>query len=341
MESLRRISLKQLASLCRRVGASLTAGIDLRKAMANEVGRGNHTYNLAVGRISQAVDRGESLPSAVADCGAAFPPLMGEMLEAGDQTGHVDAVLLRLAEHYEHLLTLRRIFLVGILWPAIQLVLAIFVIGLLIWVLGFVGTDILGWGMTGTTGLIKYIAIVSLVLGSGWVFVWGTFRGWPWSHAVLRLAHRIPVVSGSLQTIALSQLAWTMSLTFNTHMEALRAMRLAIKSSGHPLYIASTQEIEQAIAAGEPIHRALRLTGHFPVEFADAVQVGEDSGRLAESMDHLADQLRERAEAAFRALTVVAAFCVWGLVATFLIVMIFKLAFFYIGMIEDAASGNF
>ena len=72
---------------------------------------------------------------------------MGEMLEAGDQTGHVDAVLLRLAEHYEHLLTLRRIFLVGILWPAIQLVLAIFVIGLLIWVLGFVGTDILGWGM--------------------------------------------------------------------------------------------------------------------------------------------------------------------------------------------------
>ena len=58
-------------------------------------------------------------------------------------------------------------------------------------------------------------------------------------------------------------------------------------------------------------------------------------------MDHLADQLRERAEAAFCALTVVAAFCVWGLVATFLIVMIFKLAFFYIGMIEDAASGNF
>ena len=60
-------------------------------------------------------------------------------------------------------------------------------------------------------------------------------------------------------------------------------MRLAIKSSGHPLYIASTQEIEQAIAAGEPIHRAPRLTGHFPVEFADAVQVGEDSGAASPS----------------------------------------------------------
>ena len=77
MESLRRISLKQLASLCRRVGASLTAGIDLRKAMANEVGRGNHTYNLAVGRISQAVDRGESLPSAVARVRCRIPAAHG------------------------------------------------------------------------------------------------------------------------------------------------------------------------------------------------------------------------------------------------------------------------
>ena len=337
----RRRSLKELASFCRRTGTSLSAGVDLRKSLDNEVGRGSTAYSAAISEVRQRVAQGETLAVAVARCGDAFPPLFQEMLDAGEQTGHVDGVLLRLADHYEHLQTLRRIFLLGILWPAIQLIVAIFVIGLLIWVLGLVGVDTLGWGLTGTSGLLIYLTIVGLLFGGIGVFVWGTFRGWPWSRSVFAVMRRVPVIAASFETIALSQMAWAMSLVFNTEMEAVKAMRLAIKSSSYPVFITRSRQIEAALEAGEPIHRALRQAGVFPDDFVDAVHVGEDSGRLAESMGHLADQYRSRAEAAFKALTVVAAFLVWGLVAVFLIAMIFQLASFYIKTIQDAASGNF
>ena len=58
-------------------------------------------------------------------------------------------------------------------------------------------------------------------------------------------------------------------------------------------------------------------------------------------MAHLADQYRDRATAAFRVLTVVAGFAVWGIVATAIIVLIFRLAAFYFGMLQDAADGTF
>ena len=66
--------------------------------------------------------------------------------------------------------------------------------------------------------------------------------------------------------------------------------------------------------------------------------MGERAGRLPESMAILSQQYQEQARRSMVTLTVLAGFAVWALVAVIIIAMIFRLAFFYIGILNDAAG---
>ena len=50
-----------------------------------------------------------------------FPPMLVQMVAVGEQTGKLDEVLHRLADHYEHLASMRRMFWIGIAWPLFEL----------------------------------------------------------------------------------------------------------------------------------------------------------------------------------------------------------------------------
>ena len=80
------------------------------------------------------------------------------------------------------------------------------------------------------------------------------------------------------------------------------------------------------------------LTGAFPQQFIDALQVAEESGETVESMGRLSDRYREESQAALRVLTTIAGVAVWVIVATLIIVLIFRLAGFYLGTINDALN---
>ena len=87
----------------------------------------------------------------------------------GEQSGHLGEVLKQLADHYQNQLTLRRNFLASITWPAIELFLAIAIVGFLIWIMGVINgsnpqpIDPLGLGLIGNDGLVKYAAFVAIV----------------------------------------------------------------------------------------------------------------------------------------------------------------------------------
>jgi type II secretory pathway component PulF len=83
----------------------------------------------------------------------------------------------------------------------------------------------------------------------------------------------------------------------------------------------------------------LRQTGAFPVEFLDAMEVGEQSGRASETLLKLAEDYRDRARSTMTGVTLVATLAVWGLVATVLIFLIFRVFSFYLGMLDDAVRG--
>jgi type II secretory pathway component PulF len=342
-----RMSLKNRAALCRRLATALTAGIDIRKIFAREAENArNGSARRRLTAVSEAVAQGESMTAALEATGDYFPPLLREMVEVGEQTGHLGEIFGQLAEHYENQARLRRNFLGAITWPIIQLTIAIGVVGLLIWIGGVIGQrpgaapiDFLGFGLVGDRGVAIYFAFIATVAALIGFTIFAVSRGLIWGKALQRVVQHIPVLGVSLQTLALSRLAWTMHLTLNAGMGVRKALRLSLRNTGSIRFTDAANNIDKTIAEGQSIHEAFREAGCFPADFLDSVDVGEHSGRLVESMAHLSQQYQEQARAALATLTMIAGLVVWGLVAILIITLIFRLAFFYIGVLNGAAQG--
>jgi len=153
---------------------------------------------------------------------------------------------------------------------------------------------------------------------------------------VQKMLLQIPGLGSQLQTLSLAQLAWTMHLTFEAGMDLLPALPLCLRSTRNARYTDHINDVLTAVRSGEEISEAFAETRAFPRDFLDSLEVGERSGRLPETMAILSGQYQDQAQRALAALTVLAGFAVWGLVAILIIVLIFRLASFYLGTINDA-----
>jgi type II secretory pathway component PulF len=336
------IPTKTLVGLCQRLSTGLLAGVAARTVWAREAqqARGYAARNAAT-TVSQAVNRGDSMADSLAATGEYFPTLFREMTAVGEQSGKLGEIYQQLGEHYYAQIVLRRIFLASIAWPVLQLTIAILVVGGLIWAMGYIGRmthstiDILGFGLVGDRGLEIYASIVGAAVVFILVCVRAAARGLVWIRPVQYFIAAVPVLGSSLRTLALSRLAWSMCQTMNAGMEVRRALRLSLRSTHSAIFTDQIEPIDAAIGRGTSITAAFSKTGRFPPDFMDVVEVGEQSGRLVESMGQLSRQYNEQARAALVALTAIAGFAVWALVAALLVTLIFRLWGFYFHSLDE------
>jgi len=338
-----RIGTRQLANLCSRLSTSLEAGLDLRKVWGQEAERaGALAARSRFRKVSEAVNKGDSLAEALDSTGDYFPVLFRELVRVGEQTGHQGQAFGHLADHYQNQLRLRRLFLTSITWPLFQLGAAVVVVGFLIWILGVIGEsrgatiDILGWGLVGNRGLAIYSSAVTLIGLSVAGLIFGITRGLAWTRPIQHLVMRVPQLGKALETLAIARLAWVLHLTQDAGMALRPSLKLALQSTGNARYMDVVPTVDEVIARGDTIEEAFRASGVFPREFLDAVLVGEQSGRLVESMAVLSRQYHERADAAMRVLTMLAGYVVWIFIAGIIILVIFRIFSFYLNSIRQA-----
>jgi type IV pilus assembly protein PilC len=336
------LSNKALTDLCHRLAIETDAGIDIRRTWQREAEMARGRLQPEFAQVRDAVARGDSLSAALERSRGVFPQLFREMAHVGEQTGTLAQVFHRLESHYRRQVQAERIFLGAIAWPMIELVLAIFVIGLLIWILGVIAdrngqaTDILGFGLIGTRGLIIYINFIIAVGLCIAGLVVAIRRGALWTRPLQRAMMMLPGIGPALQKIALARVAWALHLGLNVDMDLRQVVPMVLRATGNDYYIRHSPEVVASVAAGSPLHIAFGKTGAFPATFLDALAVAEESGQIVESMDRLSKRYEEEAEIAVKAIAVILGVAVAMLVMGIIVLMIFRLAGFYIGTLNDA-----
>jgi type II secretory pathway component PulF len=321
----------------------MEAGIDIRRTWQREAETAHGRVRSSFVAVRDAVGRGESLSSALARTGDLLPPLVLEMIDVGEKTGTLGRVFRRLADHYHRQCQMQRSFLGAIAWPVIELGLALVVVGILIWVMGIVTArndgrpiDLLGFGLVGTRGLVIYVnVLIAIALCIAGLIV-AARRGMLWTRPLQRALMRLPAIGTCLESLALARLTWSLHLLLNVEIDLRRVVPLVLRSTGSDYYIRHTKQVVADVSAGLPLHEALGISGAFPQQFIDALQVAEESGETVESMGRLSDRYREESEAALHMLTVIAGFAVWVIVAVLITLLIFRLAGFYLGAINSA-----
>lgn len=330
----------------RRVGTAFRAGVDIVSLCRAESRHGNGRHQQVMTEVADAVAHGSALADAMQQAGSKyFPRLLLSMVHVGEQTGRLEQTLLQMAEHYRNQLSLRRLFLLGIAWPAVQLIAAIFVIGLLIWLIGTLQPagggemfDPTGFGLRGTGGAMIYFAWVALIFSALALLYVAVRNNWFNLHAAVPLSYMIPKIGPAIQTITLARFCWTLSLALDSGLDPMRSVSLALDSTGSDYYRGESKTAASAIRDGNTLGEALAKTQLFPSDFLNSLEVAEISGTDAESLAALAAAYEERAKVAVRTLTGLATAAIWGLVAIALVTMILRMAFRLFGAMHEATQ---
>ena len=341
--------LSALAPFCRSLATMLDSGVRLIDALkVVERQQRNGVGQRSVKQITDDVRKGTDLAAAFRDQHPYYPELMVEMIEVAERTGALPEVLSGLADHYENLIRLRKTFLGAIAWPVLQLVAAVFIIAGLILVLGIVadsqaGTgqprfDPLGFGLFGASGALLWLAYCFGAAGMVFVAYQLLVRGFRQGRAIHSLLLSVPVVGNCMRSFAIARFSWAYALTQQAGMDVKPSLEASLRATNNGAFIAASPQIIAAVMAGEEFATALAITDLFPREFLEMVRVGENSGTVPETLQRLSPQFEEDARRSLARLSVALGVAIWVLVASMIIFLIFRLALFYVNMLNEAAK---
>jgi type IV pilus assembly protein PilC len=337
-----RLGISALRQMCLRVGNALRAGVDVRRVWQMEEEYARPRWREAIRIVRRHVESGQPLARGMEAAGV-FPPLVVQLAAVGEQTGKLDDVFLKLAEHYNQLLSLRRTFWLGIAWPLFELTVAVLVIAAVIWISGWLvagaggePVDVLGWGLVGTRGAVTWLLLCGAVAGAVVLLVEAVRRGWLGPQPVVA-AMRVPLLGRALEALALSRITWALALALDSGMDAIRSVQLAILSAHNPYYEAGLSRMIATLRANATFHESFAAAGLFPATFIQELEAAEIAGTTTESLHRLAREYEERARTAMWMLTGVATVAVIATIFAVLIFAIFSLFFrVYLTPIREA-----
>lgn len=330
----KRMGLSAAAGFCRRMETGFRAGVDLLKLCERESQHGSKLHREAMQSVTAQLRDGTPMARAMIDVPNPkyFMPLMIQMVHIGETTGRLERTLKELADHYEHRIAMRRMFLQGIAWPTLQLVGGIMVIGLSILITQMLGSDFNAVGVT----MPQYIMLVTLFFGTIAAIVAAIKLNAFGCHRLFALIYRVPKAGEALQTIALSRICWTLSLALDSGMDAMRSVKMALQSTQNDHFASQAETAVATIKAGGTLTESFASTGVFPSEFLHFVEVAELSGTDAESLGNLANIYDQRAKTATRVLVGVLTGVIWASVVILLVAIILKMAMSVMGVYDDA-----
>ncbi|MEJ2142153.1 MAG: type II secretion system inner membrane protein GspF, partial [Gammaproteobacteria bacterium] len=306
--SIRRgISATDLALITRQLATLSRSGLPLDEATSTVARQSEKSriQKLMLGVRGRVVE-GHSLADGLANFPHVFPELYRATVAAGEQSGHLDAVLERLADYTENRQQLQQRVQLALFYPIILTVLSIAVVtGLLAYVVPEIvkvfentGQELPGLtrALIASSDFIRSYGIVVLILligiGSGFIYLLKRPEIKQQWHSFLL---RLPVAGKLIRGTQTARFARTLSILAASGVPLLEALRIAAQVIGNlPMRYAVEHTIER-VREGAALARSLEQTGYFPPMFVNLVASGESSGDLEEMLERAAtNQEREQ-----------------------------------------------
>src|SRR5262245_31956926 len=251
------VPLITLAVLCKSLATMLHSGVALVKTLeiaSRKTGDAGCRKRLIA--VREEVQKGTDIAQALREQGKYFPELMIDMVSVGEESGSLPEVLDGLADHYENILRLRRLLIGMITWPAIQLVAAILIVALVIYVLGIVAPGSkamakLSMGFSGTPGALKWLGLsfgsIFAILSSYWLIA-HVFRSKRFLDGLLM---KIPVLGHCMRSFAIARFSWCFALTQQTGMPISRSLELSFRATGNGAFVGASPDVCNVVLNGE------------------------------------------------------------------------------------------
>jgi general secretion pathway protein F len=310
-----RIKTDDLAIMTRQLAVLIGAGVPLVEALSALVDQVEHErLKRIISNVKQRVNEGSSLADALAAHSKVFNNLFINMIRAGESSGALEIVLVRLADFTESQARLRSKIVGSMTYPIVMMVFGLIIMGVLFTVVIpkitkiFEDTKaVLPWStrfLIGVTGIVSewWWAILILMVGSVYLFL--RWRNTPagrarWDIWVLRL----PIFGVLVRQIAVARFSRTLSTLLKSSVPLLTAMDIVKNIVGNTRLAAVIEDARESIKEGESIAAPLKRSGEFPPLVYHMVAIGERSGELEEMLKNVADAYDSQVDTKIAALT--------------------------------------
>jgi len=321
-----RISADQLAMFTRELATLLNAGLALDRALEVLIGIAeDEAVQAMLVRVRDAVRGGATLSAALASQSGIFSRLYLNMIRAGEAGGALGRVLLRLSEHLERADELRATVVSALIYPTILVAVSVIsVMSLLIFVVPQFTQLLEESGKTlpvatqivvGAGNFLRgyWWAILIAAAGAAYLFrrrLQDPAARLRWDAWLLRL----PLAGDLIAKVEVARFARTLSTLIGNGVALLPGLSIANETLGNTMLAEALGRVAAELKAGRGLGRPMLQEGLFPRLAVHMVMVGEETGRLEETLLRVAEVYdREVQRALKRVLTLLEPALILGL----------------------------
>lgn len=311
----KKVKSRDLGVFCKQFSAVIKAGVTIISAlelMGDQIE--NKTLRKAIQDARTYVEKGGTLADAFRVNPDVFPPIMINMVAAGEMSGNLEICLDRLVEHFEKDNALTSKIKGAMTYPIVVLiVMVIVIIVVLVAVIPNFASMFEDMGtqlplatriMMAAADFVKYKWWLLIIIVAAIVFGVKFFKKTPFGEQLFaNLGLKAPIFGPLNVKTTCSRFARTMSTLMASGISMIDAVEQVAKMMDNKIIRDGLMDAKVQVSKGVPLSKPLKDMEMLPPMLSAMTKIGEETGDIEEMLSKVADYYDEEVEAATNALT--------------------------------------
>jgi type IV pilus assembly protein PilC len=291
-----------IAIFSRQLATMMSSGVPLMQSM-QIIGEGHENASMAdmLLKIKEDVESGTSLANSLAKFPLHFNDLYVNLINAGEQSGTLEALLDEIATYQEKSEALKAKIKKALVYPISIIVVAFVVTAILmIFVIPQFQDLFAGFGAD-LPALTVMVIDISEYFQQYWWLIFGTMigtvvgileakkRSRKVQHFFDRYLLKIPVIGDIQYKGAIARFARTLSTMSKAGVPLVEAMDSVAGATGNIVFSEATLVMKDDVSTGTQLNKSMSDSGLFPNMPIQMVAIGEESGALDSMLAKVAD----------------------------------------------------
>ena len=304
----KKVKPRDLSVFCRQFVSITQAGVPMKEAlqMLSEQTE-NKWLKRAISEVLLNVEKGNTLADSMRSQSDIFPPMLVNMVEAGEQSGSLEMAFSRMAVHFEKEAKLKATIKKATIYPIILVIAAIGVIAVMLLFVIPIFIDMFADLDIEMPALTMFVMNSSKWMTSHWYVVLAIIVGVVAAYKLIykttqgrltidRIKMKMPLFGKLTVKTACSQFARTMSTLLMSGISTIDALETTSKIVNNIHYTNAMLKAREEVMKGVPLSEPLEASGIFPPMVYHMTGIGEETGNVEEMLEKMADYYDEEVE---------------------------------------------
>ena len=304
----KKVKPRDLSVFCRQFVSIMQASVPMKEALQMmEQQTENKWLKKSIAEVLTSIEKGNTLADSMRGEGHIFPPMLINMVEAGESSGNLEMAFGRMAIHFEKEAKLKATIKKATVYPIILIIAAIGVVAVMllfvipIFIDMFADLDVEMPAITmavmnsskWTVAHWYIILAVMLAAVAAYKFIYRTTSG---RAAIDHIKMKMPLFGKLTVKTACAQFARTTSTLLSAGIPMIECLETVSRIIKNIHYTNALMDAREEVMKGIPLSEPLEASGIFPPMVYHMTGIGEETGNVEDMLEKLADYYDEEVE---------------------------------------------